>query len=161
MAGNANHWDNLPAGDAERIAALPLAEQVWALLDHAPKASASDLAVAFDNEHTISALRAIRNEWKAHRRAGTEDGPPALPTRDVLVAQLIRAANAGQATEVERWLKSITALDRAGGVDTVREDSEDWDRLEDVEAGVLIALTRKLNGVALAPGDLRWLARVR
>jgi hypothetical protein len=159
--GRDDWWDDVPEYEARRILALPLAERVYAMLDHAGKASAVEIVAALGNEHTVSEVRAIRNAWKAAGRAMRDEGPPQLPVRDELVSKLTDAARLNRAAEVEKWIRSIAALDRMGSVDASAQASEDWDRLTDAEAGALIALTRKLNGASLTRGDEACLTRLR
>lgn len=155
-------WDDLPPYEVERIIALPFEEMVRAMFDHAPKASSGELVSALGNQHTKAEIKRIRDAWAADRK-GAPDVPlvPELPTREAVIGELKKAILTGDAQAAERWARSLVALGRAGDLDLAAETSEDWDRLNDIEAGVLVALVRKLNGETLTEADGRWLSRLR
>lgn len=155
-------WDDLPPYECERIAALPFDEMIAALCDHAPKASAGDILAELGNGFTKRAVREARDKWKA-ARAGADEKPfvPTVPTREAIIAEMSKAITLKQSVEVHRWAQSLVALGRAGNVDVAPDTTEEWDRLSDAEAGVLVALTRKLNGEDLTAADEAWLARLR
>lgn len=161
---SASPWDDLPPYEQERIAALPLEEALAAMFAHAPKASSGDalavLGAAFPGL-TKAAVKRVRDRIKAERTDTPAEDVPTVPTREAIIAKLKRAVDMGDAKEVERWARSLAALGRAGNLEPAPETSEDWDRLSDLEAGALIALTRKLNGEALTTLDEAWLARLR
>ncbi len=156
-------WDDLPPYESERIAGLPFDEMIYALCDHAPKASAGDIASLLGNHHTKTEIRTVRDRWKAERKASPDAEPfvPQIPTREAVIQQLKLAIEGRNSKEADRWARSLVALSRAGDVDPAPETTEDWDRLNDLEAGVLIALTRKLNGEAVTEADGKCLARLR
>lgn len=155
-------WDDLPPYESERIAGLPFDEMIAALCEHAPKASAGDILAVLGNEFTKREIRDARDRWKAARKgAGDEVFVPATPPREAILAELGKAIASKDAQTTERWARSLVALGRAGSVDVEAETSEEWDRLSDMEAGILVALTRKLNGERLTSADETWLARLR
>jgi len=162
MSNPASPWDDLPPYESERIAALPFDEMIAALCEHAPKSSSGDIVAELGNSVTKRAVREARDKWKAARTPG-EEKPfvPIVPTREAIIEAMGRAIEARSAAEVMRWANSLVALSRAGNVDATPETTEEWDRLSDMEAGVLIALTRKLNGETLTAADDGWIARLR
>jgi hypothetical protein len=155
-------WDDLPEYEVARIAALPSLDEIVAeLYRYAPKASAADMVEALGNEYPKSVIRAARDRAKAAAKGEPEAFVPTVPTRDAVLKQLRAAIDLNNAKEADRWARSLAALSRAGDVDPAPETTEEWDRLSDLEAGILIALTRKLNGEALTEADGKWLARLR
>src|SRR5262245_35310351 len=95
----AGHWDDLSAQDESRISGLPFEAACHALLDHAPHASAKDLAaLAWDPPHSLQEFKKARASWKAARALGrtSEDDEAALdaiPVRDRLIHQLHESLN--------------------------------------------------------------------
>jgi hypothetical protein len=156
-------WDDLAPYEQERIAALPFDEMIAALCDHAPKASAGEILSLLGDDTPKSRIRAARDRWKVARGNAPSDEPevPRVPTRDAVLAQLQKAIQVGNSREVDRWARSLAALARAGNIDPEPATTEEWDRLSDREAGILIALTRKLNGEILTTADEQWLDSLR
>ncbi len=166
MTDSAAPWDDLPEYEQARIAALPtLEEQVEALYLHAPKASAGQIVEALGNQHSKAAIKRIRDEVKKRHagRVGEIDPMAHIPTREIVITNLRREAELGtNPRALKQWADALATLEKTGGADGRAESSsEDWDRLSDLEAGVLIALTHKLNGEELSPADGAWLARLR
>lgn len=166
MTAPASPWDDLPPYEIARIAALPtLAEQVEALYLHAPKASCGEIVEALGNEHSKAAIKRIRDEVKARYKGQVDEADPManIPTREIVITNLRREVTLGtNPRAVQQWADALATLEKTGGADRRDEDSsEDWDRLNDLEAGVLIALVHKLNGEELSPADGTWLARLR
>lgn len=155
-------WDDLPPYESERIAGLPFDDMIAALFDHAPKASAGDVLALLGNDFTKREVRDARDKWKAARKGKVDEVfVPKAPAREAILSEIANAIALKSAKDVERWARSLVALGRAGDVDAEPETTEEWDRLNDLEAGVLVALTRKLNGEALTTADESWLARLR
>jgi len=151
-------WDDLPDYEQTRIASLEFDEMIAALLEARPKASAKDLAEATGFQKAD--CKAAREAWVAARRGAALEDETILPTREAILSQLLRAANTGDAVATERYVRALVALERAGSVDAEKESTEEWDRLSDREEGLLIALTRKLNGMPLSGTDSAWLAEL-
>ncbi len=151
-------WDDLPDYEQERLSALEGDEMIAALLDARPKASAKDLAEA--TGLTKAECKVAREAWVGAKRGAALEDETILPTREAILSQLLRAANTGDAVATERYVRALVALERAGSVDAEKESTEEWDRLSDREEGLLIALTRKLNGMPLSGTDCAWLAEL-
>lgn len=160
-------WDDLPPYEIERILALPFDDMIGALCSYARKESARSIGEflnALGNEYTKAQIQRAREKWKAaggHLAAGVEPEVPAVPTRETVLQQLNKNAQLGNAAETAKWAGALVTLDKVGAVDVERDTPEEWDRLTDLEAGVLVALTRKLNGERLTPSDVAWLAHLR
>ncbi len=149
-------WDDLPEYEAARLASLSFEEMIAALLELAPKASSGDLAEA--TGATKSACKRARDAWKASRGAVAQaEFVPKLPPRAHILQNLGSSLELKNATETERWVRALVALERAGNTDPEKPTTEDWERLDDREAGILIALVHKLNGERLTAEDERWL----
>ena len=160
------HWDDLGASDQSRISALTFEAACFALLDHAPHASAKELAeLGWNPPHALSEFKKARAAWKAARELGRtaaddEAAIDAIPVRDRLIGQLHEALNVRNTIEANRLIDMLAKVDSAGRTTPQAPTTEDWTRLDDAEAGVLIALVHKLNGEPLTGNDQEWLARL-
>ena len=160
----AEHWANLNEQEQARISALPFEAACHALLDHAPHASAADLAaLAWDPPHSAKEFKQARASWKAARALGqtAEDAETALdaiPVRDRLITQLHDALTMRNTVEANRLIDMLGKVDGAGRTTVENPSTEDWTRLTDSETGILIALVHKLNGEQLTDADTQWLS---
>ena len=155
---DATPWDDLPPYELERITALPFEEMLYAMFEHAPKASAGDVLSALGGGVAKSEIKRVRDRWKAERGGEPEADVPKVPTREAVMAQLRVAVEMNNSREADRWARALVALGRVGDVDVQPDTTEDWDRLSDARAGILIALTHQLHGEALTTFDERCLA---
>lgn len=166
MATDSHPWDDLPPYEVERIVALPFDDMIAELCSFAPKESARSIGQFLDklgNAHPAREVKRARAAWKAaggHLAKGVQPHIPAVPTREVMIQKMHAAAELGNAVEAGKWAGAIQMLDKIDGIGTPEETGEDWERLSDLEAGALVALTHKLYGEHLTPGDLAWLARL-
>lgn len=156
-------WDDLPEYEVDRILALPFEDMIRAMFDHAPKASSADVMSVLGNEYKKADIKRVRDAWAAERKGKSADEPfvPEVPTREAVIAELKKAIESGDSRAAERWARSLVALGRAGDLDPAQESTEEWDRLSDLEAGVMVALVRKLNGEPLTDADGQWLSHLR
>jgi hypothetical protein len=168
MTDDAFPWAHLDAIEVARIEALPFESAVYALLDAAkPRASAKDLE-ALDwpgPKPQRATFKRLLAEWKAARALGrgAEDEAAQqanLPARVRLTQMLHEAIALKNVNEIRTLCASLAQLDKAGQ-EKPAETTEDWTRLDDREAGVLVALVRKLNGEPATEIDRQWLSRLR
>ncbi len=158
------HWADLGAQEQARISALPFEAACFALLDHAPQASARELAeLGWNPPHALSEFKKARAAWKAARDMGRtaaddEAAIDAIPVRDRLISQLHEALNVRNTIDANRLIDMLAKVDSAGRTTPEAPTTEDWTRLDDTEAGTLIALVHKLNGDPLTEADQAWLS---
>jgi hypothetical protein len=156
-------WDHFTEHDRVRLAALPLETLAFTLLDEArPRASAKQLAEAL--EISPREGKRLHAAWKAARASGRtqEDEHAELEDEDVRerFEREFRAAFEMKDYKGARDLIYMLAKIEGAGLARPRErasETEDWTRLSDDEAGMLIALVRKLNGEATTTEDARYL----
>jgi hypothetical protein len=161
-------WAHLDAIEVARIEALPFESAVYALLDAAsPRASGKDLASLEwpEPKPTPATFKRLIAEWKAARALGrvAEDEASAqanLPARVRITQMLHEAIALKNVAEIRTLCASLAQLDKAAQ-EKPQDTTEDWTRLTDAEAGVLIALVRKLNGEPPTEIDSEWLSSLR
>lgn len=141
-----SHWDTLEPQAIERLAGLAFRELCFALLDHAPAASAADLHAELAGAYPDIAkaeYKRMRALWKAGRelRAHTSATDTA---QEQMLAELMRASGTGDAAHV---IKCAEALASLRGVSVAsRSGGQDWSRLTREEEDELIRLVYKLHG---------------
>lgn len=157
-------WAHLDAIEVARIEALPFEAAIYALLDCArPRASAKDLeGLDWPEPRPVRALfKRLLAEWKASRALGNTadtdaDAQANLPARVRLTQMLHAAIELKDTAEILKLASAIERLNKAGQ-EPPPVTTEDWTRLDDDEAAILVALVRKLNGEPATDTDAAWI----
>jgi hypothetical protein len=159
----ADPWEHFTEQDRARVQGLPLEVLAFTLLDEAtPRASAKQLSDALEIPPRDG--KRLHAAWKAARASGRtqEDEHAALEDEDVRDKFEREFKNAFEIKDYKsaRDLVYMLAKIEASGLGRARErkhESEDWTRLSDGEAAMLVALVRKVNGETLTVEDGQWL----
>ena len=130
-------------------------DQIFALLDLAPRASAADLAkLPWTEPHERREFRSIRDQWSTAKHAKREesDRTDERPIADVAWDQIKAAVRTGDFKTAEAAVNTLQKLKQAEQTRPEKTD-DDFARLTDAETMVLAALVHKLRDEPLTELD--------
>jgi hypothetical protein len=130
-------------------------DQVFALLELAPKTSATQLAaLPWDGKHYPHEFRALRSEFAAEQQAKREQSKRTdeRPIADVAWDQLKAAVRTGDFVTAEKAAKTLEQLAKVSR-ERADQSEDDFARLTDNETMVLAALVHKLRDEPLTDLD--------